>query len=172
MPAEHSASPVAGATKGFLHGGLGAHKDIGAPTHVSGNQDGLPDLSVRFGDKLGVWREGPGSPFTVDTELSLLALHLMGFYLGYIVTNIIHEVEPQCPRSHMEHLLKGLLHPVGNELAVAEGEIGCAGHGCKVSPAFLGREGRATELLVGQRYLVFVRSLEQQLDVIVTDLMP
>ena len=67
MPAEHSASPVASAAKGFLHRRLGAHKDIGAPTHVSGNQDGLTDLSVRLGDNQGVWGEGPGGPFSVNT---------------------------------------------------------------------------------------------------------
>jgi hypothetical protein len=106
----------------------------------------------------------------VDTELAVLALHFMAFYLGNIVTNIIHEVEPQSLGAHLKHLLEGLFHPVGNELAVAEGEVGCARHGCKIALTLLGGEGGATELFVRQSYLVFVRGLEQELDVVITDL--
>ena len=59
-----------------------------------------------------------------------------------------YQIQAELIGRTVQHVLKGLSHPIGNELAVGKGKVGCTRHGLEVVLALLRFDGCTAELSI------------------------
>ena len=93
-------------------------------------------------------REGTGRPLAVDAQTGLLSADAVRLHLGDIVADVVDHLDPELPRPSLEDLLERQTNPVGDELAVGEGEVGGGVHRPHVALPLLRLDRSAAQLRV------------------------
>ncbi len=161
---------MAGAAEGIAKGLLSSHQHVGIPSHISRDQNWLPDFPVTLGYVIMAWGESTGSPLSMNANPLLASIDLVVLEFGDVMADVVDEIQLESLGAHPHHPLKGFPDPVGNHLPVSKGEISRTGHGGPVPLALIGADGGTTELPIRQFDSIFRGRLKHYLDVIVAHL--
>src|SRR3990172_4243733 len=165
--AHAAAGAVADGAESLPHRALGADEDVGGGAHGAGDPDRLADGAVarrHFGPPGGI---GAGGALAVDEHFALLAVDCVLLPLGDVVADVVDDAHFG---RRAEQPLDGAAGEVGDGLAVGPGEVRGASHGAEVVAAFLGVDGDAGKLPVGQLDRVPLHGLAHPLEIIRADL--
>jgi len=120
----HPAGSVTGGAEGLFHCRFCAHRDVGAASHIPGDENRLAYIAVNIGDIRMSGREGSGGSLAVNTERLLFAGNSVFLYLGDIMADIINLLQPYFPLAFTENPGEALSCPVGDALSVGPGVVG------------------------------------------------
>ncbi len=149
LAGKNPSSPMAGGPPSIVQGLLGSYHHITISPHITGDEHGVTDVLVRFGNVWMARGEGPGGSFSMHTQPPWFAIDVVSFPFCDVVAAVIHKVQPQGRFWFGEETNERLSNEVREHLTIGEGVIDRAGHSVEVGDGFWAMQGSGAQLAVG-----------------------